>query len=193
MADKLREDQARLLAAVGGGAAATGATLAAGKLASNERQKRKKRSAARRSAIKKETPAQRSRALKNIASRDRAFADAQKSNANKMKQMRAASAAANKAVVEAAEKAEKRIAELRKIRDADINTRQKLTKNAHIKNQRNIIKGKAPKTLLQIAKSVGLRSIPAVGAFISAFSSTSAGKGSDRGLPSRNYKFTPKD
>ena len=187
MAGEVTDPRAKLALAAGG-ATAAGATLAAGKIAI-----KKKSSAARRESIRKETPAQRSRALKNIASRDRAFADAQKSNANKMKQMRAASAAANKAVVEAAEKAEKRIAELRKIRDADISTRQKLTKNAHIKNQRNIIKGKAPKTLLQIAKSVGLRSIPAVGAFISAFSSTSAGKGSDRGLPSRNYKFTPKD
>ena len=97
--------------------------------------------------------------------------------------MRSAKLSADRELFKAAEKAEKRITELRKIRDADINKRQKMIKNAHLSNQKAIIKGKAPKTALQIAKSIGLKSIPGVGAFISAISSTPAGEGSDRGLP----------
>lgn len=177
MAGEVTDPKVKAILA-GGAATAAGATLAAGKLASKSKESR-----ARRKQIKKETPAQRSRKLKEIASRDRVFSDAQKSNENKMKQMRSAKLSADRELFKAAEKAEKRITELRKIRDADINNRQKMIKNAHIANQKAIIKGKAPKTSLQIAKSIGLKSIPGVGAFISAISSTPAGEGSDRGLP----------
>ena len=177
MAGEVTDPKVKAILA-GGAATAAGATLAAGKLASKSKESR-----ARRKKIKKETAAQRSRKLKQIASRDRVFSDAQKSNENKMKQMRSAKLSADRELFKAAEKAEKRITELRKIRDADINKRQKMIKNAHLSNQKAIIKGKAPKTALQIAKSIGLKSIPGVGAFISAISSTPAGEGSDRGLP----------
>lgn len=177
MAGEVTEPKTKA-ALAGGAATAAGATLAAGKIASTKKKYR-----SRQKKIKKETPAQRSRKLKAIAQRDRVFSDVQKSNENKMKQMRSAKLAADKELFKAAEKAEKRIAELRKIRDADMDKRQKMIKNAHISNQKAIIKGKAPKTALQIAKSIGLKSIPGVGAFISAISSSPAGEGSDRGLP----------
>lgn len=72
---------------------------------------------------------------------------------------------------------------LREIRKENLNKRQERIRNAHLSNQRNIAKGKSSKTLLQLAKSAGVKKIPAVGAFISLFASTPAGKGSDRGLP----------
>ena len=79
--------------------------------------------------------------------------------------------------------AKKRIEKLREIRKENLNKRQERIRNAHLSNQRNIAKGKSSKTLLQLAKSAGVKKIPAVGAFISLFASTPAGKGSDRGLP----------
>jgi len=79
--------------------------------------------------------------------------------------------------------ARQRVQKLREIRRENLNKRQERIRNAHLSNQRNIAKGKSPKTLLQLAKSAGLKKIPAVGAFISLFASTPAGKGSDRGLP----------
>lgn len=169
----------RAKAALAGGAAtAGGAVVVAGKLSSKN-----KRTRARREAIRKETAAQRQAKLRQMGARQRAYTDASKANEAKMKDIRAGKAKADRSLLQAAKQAEKRMAELRKIRDADMDKRQKMIKKAHVSNQRNIIKGKAPRTLLQLAKSVGLRSIPAVGAFISTFSSTPAGKGSDRGLP----------
>ena len=79
--------------------------------------------------------------------------------------------------------ARQRVQKLREIRRENLNKRQERIRNAHLSNQTNIAKGKSPKTLLQLAKSAGLKKIPGVGAFISLFASTPAGKGSDRGLP----------
>lgn len=191
MAGEVTDPRAKLALAAGG-ATAAGATLAAGKIAS-----KKKSSAARREAIRKETAAQRQAKLKQKGARESARArslnNMTKAYDKKMDNIRKKSAAADRDFLKAAKKAEQQMDRLRAISNADMNKREKLIKKGHVSNQRNIIKGKTSKTLLQIAKSVGLRSVPAVGAFISAFSSTSAGKGSDRGLPSRNYKFTPKD
>ena len=191
MAGEVTDPRAKLALAAGG-ATAAGATLAAGKIAS-----KKKSSAARREAIRTETAAQRQAKLKQIAAgesaRWRDWDKAAKKGERQMDDIRKKSAAADRDFLKAAKKAEEQMDRLRAISNADMNKREKLIKKGHVSNQRNIIKGKTSKTLLQIAKSVGLKSVPAVGAFISAFSSTSAGKGSDRGLPSRNYKFTPKD
>tara|TARA_R100000951_G_scaffold29283_1_gene25383 strand:+ start:8791 stop:9192 length:402 start_codon:yes stop_codon:yes gene_type:complete len=103
--------------------------------------------------------------------------------AGKLASKKKNSPAKNHAIRAAAKlKAKRRIEELRKISNADINKREKAIKNAHLSNQKSIVNGKKSKTLLQLAKFVGLRGIPAVGAFISAFSSTPAGEGSDLGL-----------
>ena len=181
MAGEVTDPRAKLALAAGG-ATAAGATLAAGKIAS-----KKKSSAARREAIKKETAAQRQAKLKQKGAREsarvRSLNNMTKAYDKKMDSIRKKSAAADRDFLKAAKKAEQQMDRLRAISNADMNKREKMIKKAHVSNQRNIIKGKAPRTLLQLAKSVGLRSIPAVGAFISAFSSTPAGKGSDRGLP----------
>ena len=181
MAGEVTDPKAKAVLA-GGAATAAGATLAAGKLAS-----KKKISRARREAIRKETSKERQAKLKQKGAREaarvRSLNNLTKAGDKEMANIRKKSAAADKALLKAAEKAEKQIIELRKIRDADINNRQKMIKKAHLSNQKAIIKGKAPKTVLQIARSIGLKSIPGIGAFISAISSTPAGKGSDRGLP----------
>ena len=47
-------------------------------------------------------------------------------------------------------------------------------RTAYIKEQKNILNDLKPKTAASIAKSIGLKSIPGIGAFIAAISSTPA-------------------
>jgi len=178
MAGEVTDPRAKAAIAAGG-ATAAGATLAAGKLAS-----KKKITRAMREKIRKETSAQRQVKLKQKgakeAARVRSLNNLTKAGDKQMDNIRKKSAAADRALDKAAKKAQERMAQLRKIRDADMGKRQKIIKDAHVSNQKNIIKGKTSKTLAQIAKSVGLRSIPGIGAFITTFSSTPAGQGSAR-------------
>ena len=79
--------------------------------------------------------------------------------------------------------AEQKIQELERIKSKDLSAKDRKIKAELIKRERDIVKGLKPKTLAQTAAKLGLKSIPGIGAFLTAFSSTPAGKGSDRGLP----------
>ena len=68
---------------------------------------------------------------------------------------------------------------LEKIKNSDLSKSNIKVKNELIKKQKDIIKKGTSNTLKDIAKKIGLRAIPGAGAFIAAFSSSSAGKGSD--------------
>ena len=68
---------------------------------------------------------------------------------------------------------------LQKIKNADLDRSNIKVKNELIKKQKDIIKNGTSNTLKDIAKKIGLRAIPGAGAFITAFSSSPAGKGSD--------------
>ena len=67
-----------------------------------------------------------------------------------------------------------------KINPKDLSTRDRKIRQELIKRQKNIIKGAKPETLAKAAARLGLRSIPGVGAFLTAVSSTPAGQGSAR-------------
>jgi hypothetical protein len=68
---------------------------------------------------------------------------------------------------------------LQKIKNSDLDRSNIKVKNELIKKQKDIIKNGTSNTLKDIAKKIGLRAIPGAGAFITAFSSSPAGKGSD--------------
>ena len=68
---------------------------------------------------------------------------------------------------------------LQKIKNSDLEKKNIKVKNELIKKQKDIIKKGTSNTLKDIAKKIGLRAIPGAGAFIAAFSSSPAGKGSD--------------
>jgi len=68
---------------------------------------------------------------------------------------------------------------LQNIKNSDLDKSNIKVKNELIKKQKDIIKKGTSNTLKDIAKKIGLRSIPGVGTFITAFSSNPAGKGSD--------------
>jgi hypothetical protein len=68
---------------------------------------------------------------------------------------------------------------LQKIKNSDLSKSNIKVKNELIKKQQDIIKKGTSNTLKDIAKKIGLKTIPGVGAFITAFSSSPAGKGSD--------------
>tara|TARA_R110001592_G_scaffold3206_1_gene18019 strand:- start:41 stop:496 length:456 start_codon:yes stop_codon:yes gene_type:complete len=68
---------------------------------------------------------------------------------------------------------------LQKIKNSDLDKSNIKVKNELIKKQKDIIKKGTSNTLKDIAKKIGLRAIPGAGAFIAAFSSSPAGKGSD--------------
>jgi hypothetical protein len=65
-----------------------------------------------------------------------------------------------------------------KINPKDLSTQDRKIRKELIKRQKDIIKGAKPQTLAKSAAKLGLRSIPGVGAFITAFSSKPAGQGS---------------
>jgi hypothetical protein len=68
---------------------------------------------------------------------------------------------------------------LQKIKNSDLSKSNIKVKNELIKKQQDIIKKGTSNTLKDIAKKIGLKTIPGAGAFITAFSSSPAGKGSD--------------
>tara|TARA_R110002111_G_C5693041_1_gene344993 strand:+ start:49 stop:510 length:462 start_codon:yes stop_codon:yes gene_type:complete len=68
---------------------------------------------------------------------------------------------------------------LQNIKNSDLDKSNIKVKNELIKKQKDIIKKGTSNTLKDIAKKIGLRAIPGAGAFITAFSSSPAGKGSD--------------
>jgi len=68
---------------------------------------------------------------------------------------------------------------LQSIKNSDLDKSNVKVKNELIKKQKDIIKKGTSNTLKDIAKKIGLRAIPGAGAFIAAFSSSPAGKGSD--------------
>ena len=70
--------------------------------------------------------------------------------------------------------AETRLAQLQNIKPSNLSTEDRKVRTAYIKEQKNILKDLKPKTVASIAKSIGLKSIPGIGAFIGMFSSTPA-------------------
>jgi hypothetical protein len=68
---------------------------------------------------------------------------------------------------------------LQGIKNSDLDKSNVKIKNELIKKQKDIIKMGTSNTLKDIAKKIGLKAIPGAGAFITAFSSSPAGKGSD--------------
>ena len=68
---------------------------------------------------------------------------------------------------------------MQNIKNSDLDKSNIKVKNELIKKQKDIIKNGTSNTLKDIAKKIGLRAIPGAGAFITAFSSSPAGKGSD--------------
>jgi uncharacterized protein YcbK (DUF882 family) len=73
-----------------------------------------------------------------------------------------------------AEVAQSKLDRLQKIKPSDLNDKNKKVRKALIQEQKNIIKGATKSTAKEIAKKVGLRSIPVIGAFLTAFESTPA-------------------
>ena len=69
---------------------------------------------------------------------------------------------------------------LTKINPSHLSTRDRKVRQELIRRQKDIIKGAKPQTLAKAAAKLGLRSIPGVGAFLTAVSSTPAGQGSAR-------------
>ena len=63
---------------------------------------------------------------------------------------------------------------LKNIKPSNLSDRDKLARKALIQEQKSVIKGAAKSTAKDIAKRVGLRAVPVVGAFLSAFESTPA-------------------
>ena len=70
---------------------------------------------------------------------------------------------------------------LQNIKNSDLDKTNIKIKNELIKKQKDIIKNGTSNPLKEIAKKVGLRTIPGASAFITAFSSSPAGKGSSFG------------
>ena len=75
--------------------------------------------------------------------------------------------------------AKEQLQRLKSIKNSDLEKKNIKVKNELIKKQKDIIKKGTSNTLKDIAKKIGLRAIPGAGAFITAFSSSPAGKGSD--------------
>ena len=70
--------------------------------------------------------------------------------------------------------AKNKLERLQNIKPSNLSDRNKLERKALIQEQKSIIKGAAKSTAKDIAKKVGLRAVPVVGAFLSAFESTPA-------------------
>lgn len=75
--------------------------------------------------------------------------------------------------------AKEQLQRLERIKNGDLEKKNIKVKNELIKKQKDIIKKGTSNALKDIAKKIGLRAIPGAGAFIAAFSSSPAGKGSD--------------
>ena len=70
--------------------------------------------------------------------------------------------------------AQTKLDRLQNIKPSNLNDKNKKVRQALIQEQKSIIKGATKSTAKEIAKKVGLRSIPLVGAFLTAFESTPA-------------------
>jgi hypothetical protein len=70
--------------------------------------------------------------------------------------------------------AQTKLDRLQNIKPSNLNDKNKKVRQALIQEQKSIIKGATKSTAKEIAKKVGLRSIPLVGAFLAAFESTPA-------------------
>ena len=84
--------------------------------------------------------------------------------------------------------AQMRIEDLKKINTSTMNDKEKKQRKALIKQQQNIVKGLTKTTAKELAKQVGLRTIPFVGAFLTAFDSKPAGAGSAKTGPGSKEK-----
>ena len=73
-----------------------------------------------------------------------------------------------------AELSQEKIRQLERIQSKDLSAEDKKVKTELIKREKDIIKGVKPASLAKIAAKIGLKSIPAVGAFLSMFSCTPA-------------------
>jgi hypothetical protein len=76
--------------------------------------------------------------------------------------------------------AQMKIEELKKIKPSNLSAKDVKARNALIQQQKEIVKGLTKTPAKELAKKFALRSIPVVGSFIAAFSSTPAGQGSAR-------------
>ena len=72
--------------------------------------------------------------------------------------------------------AQNKLDRLQNINPSNLSDRDKKVRKALIQEQKSILKGATKSTAKEIAKKVGLRSIPVVGAFLAAFESTPAYK-----------------
>lgn len=70
--------------------------------------------------------------------------------------------------------AQQKLEQLEKIQPQDLSAEDRKVRQAYIKEQKNVIKGATKSTAKDLAKSIGLRSIPGLGAFISLFASKPA-------------------
>jgi Flp pilus assembly protein TadB len=70
--------------------------------------------------------------------------------------------------------AETRLTQLQRIKPSDLSPENRKVRTAYIQEQKNILKDLKPKTAASIAKSIGLKAIPGLTAFLAAFSSTPA-------------------
>jgi len=70
--------------------------------------------------------------------------------------------------------AETRLTQLQRIRPSDLSKEDRKVRTAYIKEQKNILKDLKPKTAASIAKSIGLKAIPGLTAFLTAFGSSPA-------------------
>lgn len=70
--------------------------------------------------------------------------------------------------------AQQKLEQLENIKPQDLSAEDRKIRQAYIKEQKNVIKGATKSTAKDLAKSIGLRSIPGLGAFISLFASKPA-------------------
>ena len=70
--------------------------------------------------------------------------------------------------------AQTKLDRLQNIKPSNLSDKNKKVRKALIQEQKSILKGATKSTAKEIAKKVGLRSIPLVGAFLTAFESTPA-------------------
>ena len=85
-----------------------------------------------------------------------------------------------------------RLERLQRIKPSDLDARDRKIRTAYIKEQKGILKGLKPSTSTGIAKVIGLRSIPGIGAFLTAISSTPVGDATrQKGFKQEAFKRKP--
>ena len=85
--------------------------------------------------------------------------------------------------------AKMQLRELQNINSKDLNLQDRKIHKELVKRQKDIIKGTTPPTLAKTAAKIGLKSIPGVGAFLTAISSKPAGKGSALRGPGSQMRY----